>query len=252
MVVALFSLSRLGYTVMMLSPRLSASACVSLLDQVGCRTVLYSQTDPVRDIVAGVSRLMSIACRPTRPSSRETEAGQNTVAQTLGEGLPQINDSDIAVILHSSGSTGTPKPLYLSHRVLVSQARIGPGWSAFNTLPWYHGYGLATALQAMYRRKTAFGWDTSLPITGRALVAALQEAQPESMHCVPYVLQLLVDEPDGIRILQACQLVTFGGAACPDQLGDRLVAEGVRFGGLFGSYVIPFSPSHSLAAPEAR
>ena len=240
MVITLFALSRLGYTVMMLSPRLSAAACVELLDQVCCDTVLYGQTDPVRDTVAGMLRRKSIVCHPIHPSTPESEPRESTGSQAPGESTAQVDATQIAVILHSSGSTGTPKPLFLSHRVLLSQARFGSGWSAFNTLPWYHGYGLATALQAMYRRKTAFLWHTALPITGKALVAALHEAQPESIHAVPYVLQLLADEPDGIRILQACQLVTFGGAACPDQLGDRLVAEGVRFGGLFGSYVRPF------------
>lgn len=83
-------------------------------------------------------------------------------------------------------------------------------------------------------RKTAYMWNASLPVTGEGLIKALKEARPESVHAVPYVLQLLLDCEGGVEALKVSKLVTYGGAPCPDELGDRLVMEGVRFGGSFG------------------
>ncbi|RMZ39252.1 putative NRPS-like protein biosynthetic cluster [Aspergillus flavus] len=234
MVVTFFALSRLGYTVMMVSPRLSAAACVSLLDMVGCDTILYGQTPSIRATMGEILRLKLVACRPIiqRPS---LDAPQETDVLVLHRTRnPEVQKQKIALILHSSGSTGLPKPLYLSHKAIMTHPMRGPGLTSFNSLPWYHLHGLSTALQAMYMRKTAYMWDASLPLTASSVTSALEAAKPESVQGVPYLLQLLVDSPKGLDALRQCKLVTYGGAPCPDELGDRLVAEKVHFGGSFG------------------
>lgn len=77
-------------------------------------------------------------------------------------------------------------------------------------------------------------WNAALPLTAEFVATALEEARPESVAAVPYMLQILIDDPRGITALRQCKLVTYGGAPCPDELGDRLVSEGVHFGGSFG------------------
>ncbi|OQD68714.1 hypothetical protein PENANT_c295G00439, partial [Penicillium antarcticum] len=86
----------------------------------------------------------------------------------------------------------------------------------------------------MWRRKTVYLWNAALPMTAELVLTALEEARPELIAAVPYMLQLLADDPRGIAALRKCTLVTYGGAPCPDELGDRLVREGVTFGGSFG------------------
>ncbi|KAL2840663.1 hypothetical protein BJY01DRAFT_236642 [Aspergillus pseudoustus] len=235
MVVTFFALSRVGYTVMMLSPRLSAAACVSLLDKVGCDTLLYGQTTSIRATVGEILRLKLVTCRSIvqRPSQEDSVDGPSVIVLHRSRNREEQRNR-IALILHSSGSTGTPKPLFLSHKALMTHPLRGPGLTSFNSLPWYHLHGLSTALQAMYMRKVAFMWDAALPLTASSVVAALEAAEPESVQGVPYLLQLLVDSGRGLNALRQCKLVTYGGAPCPDDLGDRLVAEGVRFGGSFG------------------
>ncbi|KAJ5083866.1 hypothetical protein NUU61_008445 [Penicillium alfredii] len=233
MVITLFALSRLGYTVMMLSPRLAGEACVSLLEKVGCDTIIYGNTPSIRSIVGDIIQRKLVTCRPTF-----TKDSLQNKDETRVMILRQRRDSQarnkVALILHSSGSTGTPKPLFLTHKALMTHPLRGPGLTSFNPLPWYHLHGLSTALQAMWMRKTAFMWSAALPLTAESVVAALEAACPQSVAAVPYMLQLLVDQPRGIAALRRCHLVTYGGAPCPDELGDRLVVEGVHFGGSFG------------------
>ena len=229
MVVTFLALSRLGYTVMMISPRLSSSASVDLLETVGCETIIYGRTPAIRAKVGDILRQKLLKCSPIRVGSASNMAEIHPVARPR-----QHNPEDIALILHSSGSTGSPKPLFLSHRALMTHPSRGPALTTFSPLPWYHLHGLSTALQAMYMRKTAYMWNAALPLTATSVISAIGEAQPELVAAVPYMLQLLADHPGGIAVLKACKLVTYGGAPCPDSLGDRLVLEGVHLGGSFG------------------
>jgi hypothetical protein len=86
----------------------------------------------------------------------------------------------------------------------------------------------------MYMRKTAYMWNAALPLTAAFVISAVREAQSELVAAVPYMLQLLADHPEGIAVLKARKLVTYGGAPCPDSLGDSLILEGVHLGGSFG------------------
>ncbi len=107
----------------------------------------------------------------------------------------------------------------------------------FNALPWYHLYGISTSLQAMWMRKTAHLYNTSLPMTADHLVAVLEAVRPEALHAVPYGLGLLAEKQRGVEAMKACKIVTSAGARTPDELGDRLVREGINLGIVFGTYV---------------
>jgi acyl-CoA synthetase (AMP-forming)/AMP-acid ligase II len=233
MVIVFFALSRLGYTVMMLSPRLSVEACVSLLEKVNCDTIMYGKSGSIRATMGEILQQKLVNCRPI-PSASNNIATETTLLLLRRNRNSEAQRNKIALILHSSGSTGTPKPLFLTHRALMTHPLHGPGLTSFNPLPWYHLHGLSTALQAMWMRKTAFMWNAALPLTERSIVSVLEATCPQSVAAVPYMLQLLVDSPRGIAALRACKQVTYGGAPCPDELGDRLVSEGVSFGGSFG------------------
>lgn len=218
---------------MMLSPRLSGEACVSLLEMVNCESIIYGQSPNIRSTLGEILRRRLVACRPMLSCSLYNKLQSPSLVLQRNR-----NPEKVALILHSSGSTGTPKPLFLTHKAIMTHPLRGPGFTSFNTLPWYHLHGLSTALQAMWMRKTAYMWNAALPLTAEFVATALEEARPESVAAVPYMLQILVDDPRGITALRQCKLVTYGGAPCPDELGDRLVSEGVHFGGSFGLYVI--------------
>lgn len=52
---------------------------------------------------------------------------------------------------------------------------------------------------------------------------------------VPYALGLLAEKQRGVDVLKSCGVVTAAGARTPDELGDRLVKEGVNLGVVFGT-----------------
>ena len=60
----------------------------------------------------------------------------------------------------------------------------------------------------------------------------------EIFYGVPYALKLLAESDDGISVLAELKAVMFGGSACPDSLGDRLVNNGVNLISHYGTYVL--------------
>jgi hypothetical protein len=57
----------------------------------------------------------------------------------------------------------------------------------------------------------------------------------EVFYGVPYALKLLGETSDGINALTKLDVVMFGGSACPDALGHRLVEHGVNLVSHYGT-----------------
>lgn len=76
-----------------------------------------------------------------------------------------------------------------------------------------------------------------MPLTADNLVAVVEKVRPQAVHVVPYALGLLAEKWRGVDGLESCKIVTAAGARTPDELGDRLVAEGINLGVVFGTSV---------------
>ena len=87
----------------------------------------------------------------------------------------------------------------------------------------------------MYLRKTVFFLNPNLPLTCDGLTSAIRAAKPQILCTVPYALKLLAEQQNGIEALRTCDRVLSTGSQCPDELGDRLVDQGVHLGTLLGS-----------------
>ena len=72
--------------------------------------------------------------------------------------------------------------------------------------------------------------NTSLPLTADHLIAVLEVLRPQAVHVVPYALGLMAEKQQGVNALTACKVVTAAGSRTPDELGNRLVREGVNLG----------------------
>ncbi|KAK5629598.1 hypothetical protein RRF57_005313 [Xylaria bambusicola] len=234
-VVVLFALWRLGCRVLTVSIRLSELACLNLMDRTECDTLLVGSTVRINATIEGLKKTrpdFNFIPIPTRAEFDKPDSSSEPVVRPIPD--REAEHAELALFGHSSGSTGLPKPLSLSHRSVLNNIYFGTGCKAFNALPWYHLHGVFTSLQAMYMRKTAHLYNADLPLTSEYLVAALKEIQPEICHTVPYVLKLMAERQDGIEVLKRCKFVTAAGARTPDELGDRVVQQGVNLGVILG------------------
>ncbi|KAI1306328.1 acetyl-CoA synthetase-like protein [Xylaria venustula] len=234
-VVTLFALSRLGCRALTMSIRLSEPAALNLMERTECDTLIVGSTVRIAATLDGLKKArpeLNFIPMPARADFDKPDSPSEPVVRPIAD--REVEHTQLALFGHSSGSTGFPKPLSLSHRSILNNVYFGTGCKAFNALPWYHLHGVFTSFQAIYMRKTAHLYNADLPLTTEYLIAALKEIQPEICHTVPYVLKLMAERQDGIEVLKRCKFVTAAGARTPDELGDRVVQQGVNLGVIFG------------------
>ncbi|OGM46491.1 hypothetical protein ABOM_004584 [Aspergillus bombycis] len=229
-IVSLFALSRMGYSILLLSTRLSTEAYSNLLALTKCTHIVYAQSNKtaVEKVVeqAPVSTFLipGFSDYSKEPSSVPSQAYQT----------PQASQK-WAFIVHSSGSTGLPKPIFQTHGACISNYSTSKGYRALLTLPLFHNHGLSTFFRSLFKRKRIAIYNANLPLTGKNVLETMKVAAPESFHGVPYVLKLLSETDEGVNELAKCEQVLFGGSSCPDALGDLLVNAGVRLISHYGA-----------------
>ena len=179
----------------------------------------------------------------------KVEAGKEVPVPDAPLAIRPVSESDVAYLHHTSGtSTGLPKPVPQTHRAAVGVLPTfdnGYQTATFTTTPLYHG-GVADCFRAW--TSGAMIWlfpGADAPITSVNVLNSLECAR-QSMEThqtprvlyfssVPYVLQMLAAEDDGLKMLGQMGLVGVGGAALPPETGDYLVQKGVNLVSRFGS-----------------
>ena len=186
--------------------------------------------------------LQKVGCKPGS-EMRHTHDGRFVPVDQ------QQTASDVAFLFHTSGtSSGLPKPIPQAHYGAVGVLPCLPEGhekATFTTTPLYHG-GIADCFRAWTggaliwlfpgkdRPITASNIFKSVECAGRAEVT--DKAPPvKYFSSVPYILQMVSAEPDGMKMLQSMDIVGVGGAALPQDVGDSLVQEGVNLVSRFGS-----------------
>ena len=170
-----------------------------------------------------------------RSDWHDRQKGETTTPKPHDKDWHFRQSGKIAWILHSSGSTGFPKPIYLTNLQCLANFRKSFGMRAFTASPLFHSGGLMELGRAFYTRSTMYLANHSLPVTSSNMLRAISAAKPQLVVAVPYVLKLLAEKEDGVRVLAAADLVLFNGSGCPDDLGDRLVAAGVNLVANYGA-----------------
>lgn len=159
-----------------------------------------------------------------------------------------VSDDDINFFHHSSGTSGMPKPMPQTHFDSVGALpHLPDGWKypTFTTTPIYHG-GMPDILRSW--TSDALIWlfaAKDLPITSANVIKTLQTAQKAFLErripsikyfsSVPFVVQMLAAEDEGLGILRKMDIVGIGGAPLSLSIGDDLVSKGINLVSRFGS-----------------
>ncbi|KAL2672665.1 hypothetical protein Neosp_013379 [[Neocosmospora] mangrovei] len=178
--------------------------------------------------VSGIDFLRTLSCEELLGSGLPKEPQRRSGIPTDSK-LPEATKApDIAYIFHTS----------------VGALPAFPGQNkpaTFSTTPLYHG-GLADCMRAW--TSGAMIWffpEGQAPITAANVLKAINFARNKDsapvkyFSSVPYVLQMLAEEAQGIQVLKSMDLVGVGGAALPPAVGDKLVDAGVNLLSRMGS-----------------
>lgn len=250
--VSIIALSRLGFTVLFLSTRISDAAYLELLRAAGCVDIVV-QPGYVATANRLCKELPELTVYPmvvqelygqaiTTPKNEkegkqeeEVEEEEKLDQQLQIELDPEVENTKIAWIIHSSGSTGLPKPIFQTHSAALNNYAQNFGLKGFITLPLYHAHGLSSVFRAIHSGKQIWMYNADLPLTGPYIIESMKWQPPEIFNGVPYALKLLAESEEGLEILRKCKIVLFGGSSCPDVLGDKLVRNGVMLVSHYGT-----------------
>ncbi|KAH8880787.1 acetyl-CoA synthetase-like protein [Thozetella sp. PMI_491] len=229
-VIAIMSLSRLGYAVFLISTRLASPAITQLLKMTDCHTVLT--TRHFHPVLGEVQQERPIDLKPLFAHSDYYGKDAPSFSRACD---PATETKKIAVIIHSSGSTGLPKPIYLTHGSCIAAFATNLGMRALIASPLFHSHGFYEVFRSIHSRKPIYLGNYAIPITRQSLMDMIDTVNPELCHLVPYMVKLLAESEEGVQSLAKVKLVLFGGSACPDDLGNRLVDQGVYLVANYGA-----------------
>ncbi|KAJ7743089.1 L-aminoadipate-semialdehyde dehydrogenase [Mycena metata] len=235
------ALAKLGLAALLLSVNNSVPAVAHLCKLTNSTHLIYSEkfkteAHKVQAILKSQDYDLGLV-----PDQRFPLWGEGGVASAQVKPLapvltPEQETDRPAVILHSSGSTGFPKPVFVTHSGLIANVALNQNKPGFSTLPVYHGYGHFAIFRCMYSTQPITLFPPHLPLTSANICAVLAASPPvKQCFAVPYVIKLLAETPDGVAALASFDLVSYAGAAVPDDLGNRIVTEGVNLCSIYGT-----------------
>lgn len=93
--------------------------------------------------------------------------------------------------------------------------------------------------RALHLAKPVYIFPASdLPLTPSNVLAVLERCEPEAFFAVPFLLKQLAESLEGIARLRQFATCFFAGSALADEVGDKLVAEGVNLVTFYVSLVL--------------
>jgi thioester reductase-like protein len=247
------ALMRLGYSVLLIAPQCEPSAILHLCRECNVSKLFFDDayTELAKDACqrqgafVPMQRLSDIG----DGCSLGGETAGSSSLHNKADPLFLVSGSDVAYLHHTSGtSSGLPKPIPQTHHAAVGvlpTLNHGHDKATFTTTPLYHG-GVADCFRAW--TSGAMVWlfpGADVPITAANVLKSLQCARTATLQdhvpnvayfsSVPYIMQMMAADHEGLRTLKQMDLVGVGGAALPQEAGDDLVAKGVNLLSRFGS-----------------
>ncbi|WP_457787156.1 fatty acid--CoA ligase [Pseudomonas sp. PL-6] len=199
---------------------------------------LMEQVNGELKTVRGYVQLTDSSAKPTRlPSLGEYETLLAGAASHFD--FPDFDERSVATLFYTTGTTGNPKGVYFSHRQLVlhTMNELGTfaGWDGQPLLrsgdvympitPMFHVHAWGVPYVA-----TAMGLKQVYP--GRyepnSLVRLFREEGVSFSHCVPTILQMMLECEEGRRTDFTGWKMLLGGSALTLGLARQASERGMR------------------------
>jgi len=176
--------------------------------------------------------------------------------------FPDFDENSVATLFYTTGTTGNPKGVYFTHRQLVLHTLNELGtFSACGGEPLLRSGDVYMPITPMFHVHawgvpyvaTALGIKQVYP--GRyepnQLVRLFREEQVTFSHCVPTLLQMMLECDEGQRTDMGGWKMLLGGSALTQGLASKASARGVRvFCGYGMSETCPLLSLTHLSAEE--
>ncbi|PSN65724.1 acetyl-CoA synthetase-like protein [Corynespora cassiicola Philippines] len=227
-----------GYKVLFPSPRNPQATNLSLMEQTGCRKLLYAvEVSPVTKLLALLNKSLKIAEIP----SFDEMVNSQPEAFPYDYEFEKVKD-DPVIILHSSGSTGIPKPITMTHAsfAVVDHDRNRPtvpgrrnrDYSIFDFKEGGRFYTIFPYFHVSLKTVNPILTDTSSPVLGPPLMPPsgvllkeiMKHQSLRALYLPPSIAEQLLSEPDGLDFFRGLDFVAYTGGPFSPEAGAKLSA----------------------------
>ena len=167
-------------------------------------------------------------------------AGQSVSEADLAAARAALDPEDIALIVYTSGTTGQPKGAMLSHRAIVSSARVNAEWmgrdaiaSSICAAPVNHVGAINNICMNMLAAggHIIFHPRVDIPAIGEIS----RREKPTYLVSSPTGFAMMLQQPEGMaQRLASTRLIAFGGAATPASTLAQFARPGLRLSNVYG------------------
>jgi len=231
LVVALLGVLKAGGAYVPLDPSYPAERLAFMLDDADVRVLITNSIDDLRFTIDDLGESGApIVNRKSKIVNLDTDWPTLAAYPTSPPAQP-ASPANLAYVIYTSGSTGQPKGAMIAHRAIV------------NRLRWMQDTYQLTAADAVLQ-KTPFSFDVSVweffwpLISGARLVLAqpgghkdaaylvglIARSQITTLHFVPPMLRVFLEEPD-LKNCTSIRRVICSGEALPYDLQEHFFAQ---------------------------
>jgi len=231
-VVSFLALIRGGHTVLVLGPAMPLEKIAILMEKTGAEFVIDGTSDWQTFGEKLEKKFIPIAPAEDLNDKLEYDSGSYRQSWT------HIREASPAIIMPSSGSTGLPKLIPKTHFELLTKLAAMPTrvleWRYF-VGSWMHYIGGMLCLLYTFAKESPSVWPSeSISYGPEEYQKILSDSAPDIAWFNPVILKLASSTEEGLEVLRRCKLVVTAGQVCPKQLGDDLIAAGVRLRNEYG------------------
>ena len=226
-----FGATRIGAVLVPLNWRLSVAELARVID------------DAAPALIVGEDRHRSLGEAATKAAESavqwlelDREAAPLLAASDAVGGVAWVSSEPEApaMLLYTSGSTGKPKGAILPHRQIYYNAvattvgwQIGSNDVAIVANPLFHTGGWHVFSTPLWHRGGTIVLFDQFDAT--AFLDAIAEEQVTLAFGVPTQIVMMTQTASWGRELPSLRFLISGGAPCPEALGERVRAAGLRF-----------------------
>ncbi|KAI0502776.1 hypothetical protein F5B22DRAFT_652741 [Xylaria bambusicola] len=231
-----------GYKVLLISPRNTQQAQISLFEKTNCSILWLSDNmKAVVDPWLLERHMETLVVKPLEEWFSTEDVPHFPFQKTFEQG-----EWEPFCVLHTSGSTGLPKPVILKQGVpaLADKWHTMPSWEGsqywhaewckrvnryFTPMPLFHSAGLCLFFyNSVYWNTTTVLGFPDRPVTADLVRQCLTHTKVEGAVLPPSILEDMCQDSCSVAALSNLNAVLFGGGQLSKSTGDRLVKQNVR------------------------
>jgi fatty-acyl-CoA synthase len=262
-----FAIPMMGAVLQTINWRLSADQMLYTINHAEAEMIIIHADflpilEDIRDKLETAKTMVLISEAEAGPGTRLKFAAEyEELLQSVSAAyaFPDLDENTKATTFYTTGTTGNPKGVYFSHRQLVLHTlAVAVACGAYHTIGRFRSNDVYMPLTPMFHVH-AWGYPYVATMLGvkqiypgpyepQKLLKLIEDEKVTYSHCVPTILQMLLNCPAVKEVDLSNWKVVIGGARLPKGLARAARELGVEIHAGYG--MSETGPVMSMATPQ--